>query len=161
VLVPAPRQAKSQNHPAVLAGLGLAEELDGVGQNERATWPELRERFAARIRERNRADWEAVFAGTDACVSPVLAPDEVLADDHLAARRTYLDGDGLVQPAPAPRFETTPLTFPAPAPMLGADTVALLEELGLALDEIQRLVDEDAVDIAAAPPARTTLKESS
>jgi len=74
------------------------------GQQDRPRWPELRARFAARFAERTQQEWTKAFSGTDACVAPVRSLAEAPADPHLAARGTYLTADGVVQPAPAPRF---------------------------------------------------------
>jgi alpha-methylacyl-CoA racemase len=82
---------------------------DGVpgdlpGREDRARWPELRGRFAARFAERTQEEWSAAFSGTDACVAPVRTMTEAPADPHLAARGTYVNASGVLQPAPAPRF---------------------------------------------------------
>jgi alpha-methylacyl-CoA racemase len=81
---------------------GVPAELPG--QQDRPRWPELRARFAARFAERTQEEWTRAFSGTDACVAPVRTLTEAPADPHLAARGTYLTADGVVQPAPAPRF---------------------------------------------------------
>jgi alpha-methylacyl-CoA racemase len=81
---------------------GVPAELPG--QQDRPRWPELRARFAARFTERTQEEWTTAFSGTDACVAPVRSLTEAPADPHLAARGTYLTADGVVQPAPAPRF---------------------------------------------------------
>ncbi|MEV7558488.1 CaiB/BaiF CoA-transferase family protein [Streptomyces sp. NPDC089795] len=73
-----------------------------------ARWGELREVVAERFRTRTRAEWTAVFEGSDACVAPVLSLREAPDHPHLAARGTFTDFGGIVQPAPAPRFSTTP-----------------------------------------------------
>src|SRR5580700_3796199 len=67
-----------QFYAALLTGLGLAD-ADLPAQHDRAGWPVLRERFAAVFASRSRAEWEHVFAGTDACVSPVLSLAEAPA----------------------------------------------------------------------------------
>ncbi|MEI2805125.1 CaiB/BaiF CoA transferase family protein [Albidovulum sp.] len=77
-------------------------------QMDRARWPEAAARVAARIGERTRDDWAAVFTGSDACAVPVLALEEAPAHPHNAARATYVVHDGVVQPAPAPRLSRTP-----------------------------------------------------
>jgi alpha-methylacyl-CoA racemase len=77
---------------------------DLPAQHDKSGWPELRARFTARFAERSREEWTAVFHGTDACVAPVLSLTEAPAEPQLAARGTYVTVDGLLQPAPAPRF---------------------------------------------------------
>jgi alpha-methylacyl-CoA racemase len=100
---------------ALLAGLGLADADDLPGQHDRARWPELRSRFEAAFAGRTRDEWTAVFDGTDACVTPVLAFGEVAAHPHVAARGTIVERDGIAQAAPAPRFSRTPAETPGPA----------------------------------------------
>jgi alpha-methylacyl-CoA racemase len=108
---------------------------DLPAQHDRSGWPRLRQRFAARFAQRTREEWTAAFSGTDACVAPVRSMTEAPADPHLAARGTYVTVDGVVQPAPAPRFgDGTPGPSAALAPgkvsVIGADTRAVLTELG-------------------------------
>ncbi|MGQ0573786.1 MAG: CaiB/BaiF CoA transferase family protein [Pseudonocardia sp.] len=103
-----------QFYAAMLAGLGVdAAELPA--QYDQAGWPELRKRFAAAFESRTRDEWAAVFDGTDACVTPVLAFGEVAAHPHLAARATIVERDGVTQAAPAPRFSRTVTEVPARA----------------------------------------------
>ena len=107
-----------QFYAQLLRGLGL----DAAGlpaQDDRAGWPELRARFAAAFAGRTRAEWTAVFDGTDACVTPVLSFAEAPSHPHLAHRGSLAELDGIPQPAPAPRFSRTPPgtpTVPPPAP---------------------------------------------
>ena len=100
-------------YAALLGGLGLADA--GLpGQYDRERWPELRERLAAAFATRTRDEWAAHFAGTDACVAPVLSPAEAPAHPHNRARETFVRVGGVPQPAPAPRFGRTPPPVPAP-----------------------------------------------
>lgn len=143
-----------QFYAHLLEGLGLAEELAGIAQYERSAWPRMRERFAARIRERCRTEWLAIFEGTDACVSPVLGPDELPGHPHLSHRGTYVELEGVLQPAPAPRFGTTPLDPPTPARAPGADSLALLRALGRTTEDIDELIGAGVVG-AQTKPLRT------
>jgi alpha-methylacyl-CoA racemase len=118
-------------------------DLDPAGLPERldpAHWPELRRVFAGRFARRGRDEWLAVFAGTDACVSPVLTVAEAATHPHQRARGTYLVEDGLVQPAPAPRFSRTAAQLPPPAPEPGQHTREILAEYGLSGPEIEVLL---------------------
>ena len=92
---------------ALLDGLGLAAD-DVPGQLDRDSYPRMREVFAARFAGRTRDEWTQVFAGTDACVTPVLTWGEAATDDHLRARSTVITAHGVDQAAPAPRFSRTP-----------------------------------------------------
>jgi alpha-methylacyl-CoA racemase len=122
----------------LLAGLGLAGA--GLpGQYDRAGWPVLRQRFAEVFAQRTRDEWAEVFGGSDACVAPVLTPGEAPHHPHCAARGTFTGGAGPVQPAPAPRFGRTAPAVPQPPPRPGADTGAVLADLGLSGDQIAAL----------------------
>jgi alpha-methylacyl-CoA racemase len=110
---------------------------DLPAQHDRPRWPELRTRFAARFAERSQEEWSTAFSGTDACVAPVRTMTEAPADPHLAARGTYVTVDGVVQPAPAPRFGDGARSAPAALPPgrvehAGAHTREVLAALGFA-----------------------------
>ncbi len=117
----------------------FAELVDRLGldagelpaQYDRSRWGELREVLAARFAQATRHEWEAVFAGSDACVVPVLGFDEAPFHPHLAARGTFVATAEGPQPAPAPRFDRTPAVAEAmPAPEPGANGDAILAEAG-------------------------------
>ncbi len=114
---------------ALLQRLGL-DPADWP-QDDKALWPLLRARLAAHLTTRPRDDWAALFAGTDACVSPVLDWAEAPADPHNAARGTFIQVDGVTQPGPAPRFDATPAPIPAPPPKPGSHSAAILESWGI------------------------------
>lgn len=97
-------------------------------QMERQHWPEAQARLAELFKTRTREEWCKVLEGTDACFAPVLMADEAPSHPHNAARRTYIEIDGIVQPAPAPRFSRTAPELPAPpqAPSRGEDALATL-----------------------------------
>ncbi len=122
----------------LLAGL-VFDPADLPDQHDEAAWPALRERFAEVFRRRSRAAWLEVFADDDNCVSPVLPFTEVLDDEHLAARGTYVDLDGVPQPAPAPRFDRTPAELHRPPPVVGQHTAELLAEAGFSPEEVAAL----------------------
>ncbi len=91
----------------LLTGLGLrAEEVPG--QHERDRYDEMRAVFTERFARRTRAEWTEIFAGTDACVTPVLTWGEAASNAHLRARSTLIETHGMIQAAPAPRFSRTP-----------------------------------------------------
>jgi alpha-methylacyl-CoA racemase len=117
-----------------LEGEFYAQLVDGLdldlrelpAQLDPAGWPFLRERFAERFATRSRDEWAEQFAGTDACVTPVLQFEEALHDEHLASRGTFIDLDGVRQPAPAPQFSRTPSPLPAPPPSAPTDARGVL-----------------------------------
>jgi len=126
-------------YAALLAGLGLAGDDSLPAQYDRAGWPVLRARLSDAFRGRTQAEWGEVFAGTDACVAPVLGPAEAPAHPHNAARGVFIDVGGVVQPAPAPRFGRTAAGLPEPPPRPGADTDAVLGGLGYTAAQITDL----------------------
>ena len=127
-----------QFYAALLDGLGLAG-ADLPGQLDPSGWPELRRRFAEVFASRGRDEWAEVFAGTDACVSPVLTMAETAGHPHAVARNAFIDVGGVTQPAPAPRFGRTAAAQPTPPPRPGADTDAVLADLGLSTGQVADL----------------------
>jgi alpha-methylacyl-CoA racemase len=109
--------------------LGLSE-ADGRRRNP-DDWPALRERIASAFASRSRAEWEEVFDGSDACVAPVLGMREAPAHQHLRARSTYVELDGVTQPAPAPRFSRTPGRCRLPPPAPGEHSREVMSAWGL------------------------------
>ena len=126
-------------YAALLAGLGLADEAGLPGQYDRAGWPVLRARFTDAFLARTQADWTEIFAGTDACVAPVLSPADAPAHPHNAARGTFIQVGGVMQPAPAPRFGRTAAGVPQPPPRPGTDTDVVLASLGYTAAQIGAL----------------------
>ncbi|MFJ5172979.1 CaiB/BaiF CoA transferase family protein [Streptomyces griseoviridis] len=100
--------------------LGLA--ADGLpDRTDRRNWPALRDAFARRFKTASRDAWADVFEGTDACAAPVLSLTEAARHPHLAGRGTFTEVDGIVQPAPAPRFSATSGALRRPPATPGAD----------------------------------------
>lgn len=128
----------------LVEGLGI-DDADLPDQYDEDRWPELRERIAEVFRTRGRDAWAEHFAGTDACVAPVLRLEEVDRHPHSAARGTFVDANGVVQPAPAPRFGRTPGSIGRPPPVPGEHTEKVLAERGFTEDEVARLREAGAV----------------
>jgi alpha-methylacyl-CoA racemase len=118
--------------------LGLAGETL-PNQHDRSGWPLLRERFAAAFRSRTAAEWEQIFSGSDACVVPVLTLGDAPRHPHNRARGTFIERNGVTEPAPAPRFDQTPAAAGHPPRPLGADTDAVLADWGFSSAEIEDL----------------------
>jgi alpha-methylacyl-CoA racemase len=104
---------------------------------------ELRTVIATRFREKTQAEWSAVFEGTDACVAPILPMSEAIHHPHIKERGVFVEHDGLVQPAPAPRFSRTDATLDRPpAPQPGAHTREALAAWGI--DDVDDLIASGA-----------------
>ncbi|WP_281456916.1 CaiB/BaiF CoA transferase family protein [Saccharopolyspora ipomoeae] len=124
--------------------LGLDPGL-AASQWDRGAWPELRARIEGAFKTRTRAEWEARFADREACTTPVLDLDEALQHDHARARGSFVPLDGVLQPAPAPRFSRTPGAVQGPAVPAGADTARALQDWGFAAREVDALRSSGAV----------------
>lgn len=128
----------------LLDRLGLSDaELPPQFDSE--TWPHIRSVLARVFSSRTRDEWEEVFAGSDACVAPVLGLGEAPDHPHNRARGTFVSVGGMVQPGPAPRFGAHPRNVPAAPPEPGSHTAEILAELGYDRATIDRLAEEGIV----------------
>ena len=103
---------EAQFHATLRERIGLPPAADGT-QMDRATWTASKAELAALFATRTRDEWCALLEGSDACFAPVLDWDEAPRHQHNRARGTFVTVDGVVQPAPAPRFSRTPSNPPA------------------------------------------------
>ncbi|MDR7085586.1 alpha-methylacyl-CoA racemase [Aeromicrobium panaciterrae] len=94
-------------------------------------WPALKKALDEAFRTKTQAEWTALFDGTDSCVAPVVPIDEAAAHPHNVARGTYVEHDGLVQPAPAPRFSETPANLTTSPVKAGTNTAEALAAWGI------------------------------
>jgi alpha-methylacyl-CoA racemase len=127
---------------------------DDHPQWERDRWPELKERFAAVFRTRTRAEWAELLERADACATPVLELEEAPEHPHNVAREAFVAVDGVVQPAPAPRFSRTPGAVQRPPAEPGGDTREALADWGLERAEIEALLESGAIAEAAVSARR-------
>jgi alpha-methylacyl-CoA racemase len=127
--------------------LGLSGEAL-PDQHDRTGWPVLRARFASAFKSRTQAEWLAAFADSDACVTPVLSLADAPHHPHNKARATFLERDGVVEPAPAPRFSRTPAKAGHAPHRAGADSEAVLADWGFSPNEIERLKSEAVIGCA-------------
>jgi alpha-methylacyl-CoA racemase len=124
---------------ATLVKLLELPDADCARHMDPPSWPLLRESLARRLLEKTRDEWCAIFDRSDACVAPVLSLTEAKEHPHLKARGTFVSIDGVVQPAPAPRFSRTPWAVPHVAHEPGADTAAALADWGFSEGDIASL----------------------
>ncbi|KDD03845.1 CoA-transferase family III protein [Bordetella bronchiseptica MBORD681] len=111
---------------------------DVGARDDRAAWPRARMAIASRFRTRTRDAWCALLEGSDVCFAPVLSFAEAPAHAHLKARGTFVEVDGVVQPAPAPRFGRTPPATPRPPSESPDSTLAAVLARWAAEDEARR-----------------------
>jgi len=95
--------------------VGVPSELHHA-QNDRAQWPRLHDEFARIFKQKTQQEWTAALEGTDVCFAPVLPLSLAQAHPHNRARNTFVELEGIRQPAPAPRFSRTPSRIQGPAP---------------------------------------------
>jgi len=125
----------------LLGLLGLGEELLEQ-QADPTTWPEGKERLAAVFKTKTRDEWCELLEGTDTCFAPVLALWEAPEHPHNVSRQTFVGVDGVVQPAPAPRFSRTPTSLHSPG-RSGDEALEFLEEWGVSREELDDLSGAD------------------
>jgi len=116
------------------------DEKQFAPQMDRARWPELKAELAQVFRTRTRDQWCAIMEGTDVCFAPVLSLFEAPRHTHNQVRRTFVEVDGVTQPAPSPRFSRTAPGDPAPGRQPGEDTRLVLKESGWSEEEIDELL---------------------
>ena len=128
--------------PKFFAQLAAVLELEPrfvQRQYDRRLWPEMRAAIAAAVRRRTRDEWCARLEGSDARFAPVLSFDEAPLHAHARARGAFVSVDGVVQPAPAPRFDRTPAPPPRRAPAVGEHSAEVLLEAGFSDAEVAAL----------------------
>src|SRR6516165_8257559 len=136
---------EAQFYAELVRGLGLEGDASLPAQMARDDWPAMKDRFAEVFKTKTRDEWSAVFDGTDACVAPVLSPWEAPEHPHNVARSTFVEVEGAVQPAPAPRFSRTPSAISSPPAPPGADTVSGLVEWGVSESDVAKLRESGAL----------------
>jgi alpha-methylacyl-CoA racemase len=142
---------ESKFYAQLLDGLGLDRELLGR-QHDCAHWPAARAAIAQVFATRPRDHWAKVFAGTDACVYPVLELAETPADPHVAARGSVQwDDAGGPQVRPAPRLSATPGTPGPLRPVSRTTQRELLAALGIGAEDVRRYSESGALHLPPAP----------
>lgn len=120
-----------QFYALLVERLDLADDPLFADQMDQAQWPAAKARLRALFATRTRDDWCALMEHTDICFAPVLGLSEAPDHAHMKARGAFVAVDGMVQPAPAPRYSGTPLAAPR------ASVPVSLRELGVAEFELE------------------------
>jgi alpha-methylacyl-CoA racemase len=113
------------------------EDPGRKGHADRGQWPACSKKMAALFKTKTRDEWCEVLEGSDVCFAPVLSMSEAHLHPHNAARDTFVESDGVMQPAPAPRFSRTPSSIQKPASAPGADSEAVLKDWGYSAEQIR------------------------
>ncbi|MEP3247027.1 MAG: CaiB/BaiF CoA-transferase family protein [Sneathiella sp.] len=129
-------ETKFYNELLRLTGL---ENEDLPPQMDVASWPKLRARFAEVFVQKTRDEWCEIMEGTDVCFAPVLSMDEAPEHPHNIARGTFTEIDGVIQPAPAPKFSRTKSEIQGPPCYPGQHTEEALQSWGVQSDKIADL----------------------
>ena len=133
-----------QFYAELIQRLGLEGE-NLPAQMDRSGWDALRERFTALFKTKTRDEWNAILAGSDACYAPVLTMSEAANNEHIKARHTIIERDGVPQPAPAPRFSRTAPEVQRSAPWPGQHTDEALDDWGVEAGEVAKLRETGAI----------------
>ena len=134
-----------QFYRELIERMGLSDDGDFDDQNDAARWPMLKQKMAARFREKSRDEWCALLEGTDACFTPVMSLAEAPTHPHNLARGAFVAVEGTMQPAPAPRYSETCVSPPVPM-QSGPDTAAsILASIGVGGAEMDRLRDNRVI----------------
>ncbi len=116
-----------------------------ANQMSRDEWPELKAKLADVLSKKTQAEWCAIMDATDICFAPVLTLDEAPNHAHNVARETFVTVEGVVQPAPAPRFSATPGAIQGPPPKIGAHNDEALGQWGFSAAEVDALRASGAI----------------
>jgi len=108
-------------------------------QNDRPSWPRMKERLKTLFLTRTRDEWCKIMEGTDICFAPVLSMDEAPQHPHNQIRGTFVTQDGVTQPAPAPRFSRTPSAIQSPPATPGEHTEEALSDWGFSSADLEKL----------------------
>jgi alpha-methylacyl-CoA racemase len=114
-------------------------------QYDRSTWPRMKAKVAAIFAQRTRDEWTALLKDADACFAPVLDWTEAPGHAHNQARETYIEIEGVTQPAPGPRFSRTPGGVRRPPAQAGEHGMEILAEWGFSAEEVEKLRAAEAV----------------
>jgi len=133
-----------QFYALMLKELGLDKETL-PGQTDRKHWPEMRARFAKIFKTKTREEWVAQLEQKDVCFAPVLSMREAPNHPQNRARGSFIEVDGVLQPAPAPRFSRTPSEVPSGPAFAGQHSKEVLADWGIDTSRVAALLETGAV----------------
>lgn len=109
-------------------------------QTDRSGWDQMKVRLATIFRSKTRDEWCEIMEGSDACFAPVLSLAEAPTHPHNTARKAFIEYNGVLQPAPAPRFSRTPSAIQSSPAGRGEHTHQALKGWGLSSEELHELL---------------------
>ena len=124
---------------------GLEGDPEFARQMDKELWPHLKGRLEVLFHQKTRDEWCALMERTDVCFAPVLTMAEAAVHPHNVARETFVEHEGVVQPAPAPRFSRTASTIQRGPALPGQHSREVLADWGFDAADIDKLVDAGAV----------------
>lgn len=130
-----------QFYSLLLEKCGLSDDPVFAKQFNKADWQPAKDKITSLFKSRTRAEWCELMEGTDVCFAPVLNLEEAAAHPHNREREVFVELNGVVQPAPAPKFSATPSTIASAPPQQGEHTETILKELGYEDHKIDTLVE--------------------
>jgi alpha-methylacyl-CoA racemase len=123
----------------LLERTGFADDPDFRQQMNKKIWPKLKDKLAAVFASKTRSEWCAIFEGSDACFAPIMDLSEAPHHRQNLARQAFVEIEGVVQPAPTPRFSLTPGRVQCPPVRPGADSERALRDWGISAEQVEKL----------------------
>ena len=108
-------------------------------------WPKLKEKLETIFKTKNISEWNELFEGSDVCYAPVLSINEAKDHPHMIDRNNFIDVDGVIQPAPAPRFSSDDKAEIKKAPEIGQDNNDIMREIGYSDEEIKKFYEDEVI----------------
>jgi alpha-methylacyl-CoA racemase len=130
---------------SLLCEIAELSEEDFRDQMKRDTWADKKKLIRDVFLTKTRDDWCSLMEGTDVCFAPVLDMSEAPNHPHNVARQTFIELEGVTQPAPAPRFDRTENEIQLPPAIAGEHSKEILETLGMNQDEVDDLLTSGSV----------------
>jgi alpha-methylacyl-CoA racemase len=121
------------------------DDPEFTNQMDSKKWPELKKKTEAIFKMKTRDEWCKIMENTDVCFAPVLSLTEAMKHPHNVFRKTFVEYDGVTQPAPAPRFSRTKPEIKLPPPSPDEHNETALADWGFSNDEIEKLKSRGAI----------------
>jgi alpha-methylacyl-CoA racemase len=134
-----------QFYTLLLEKCGLADDPYFKGQMNPKNWLRLKVKMTEVFKTRTRDEWCQIMEGSDVCFAPVLSMAEAAEHPHNKARETFVEIDGVLQPAPAPRFSRTPAKAHGPESRKNEEAEKIMSDWGVATEAITALKQDNVI----------------